>query len=432
MFAERLLKIPGRYYRQNKTIRAMANVLGARLYKPSHLKVIWLDRLDRRFDITDSNTHTQNALRWLFNAQDQTKTGGISAGYSFVLGWLPPYPEISGYMIPTLFDMRDSSHNTISDECAERAIRIAKWLVGIQLENGAFKAVLPGEQSSILTRAIFREAQPLIFDTGQALLGLLRAYEETKIAGFLQSSILAGNWISESQNQDGAWSDNVYNGFCQTYHTLVAWPLIKLWKITQIEKYRNSGIKTLEWALTKQTPQGWFRDNAFTPDARPYTHTIAYTAQGFLESGILLNDKRYLNAAKKTAEALLKLYLNSNVNPYKGRINGSLAGAYNENWQSPDRYSCLTGNAQISSLWSRLAMIDRDPKLLDGAVRMNNYLKGLQNRTSPNKGIAGGIKGSHPIYGDYMGFCYPSWACKFFIDALIAESAALSILGKPD
>jgi len=36
--------------------------------------------------------------------------------------------------------------------------------------------------------------------------------------------------------------------------------------------------------------------------------------------------------------------------------------------------------------------------------------------------IVGGIKGSHPIYGEYGKDQYLNWAAKFFADALMLEA----------
>ena len=45
----------------------------------------------------------------------------------------------------------------------------------------------------------------------------------------------------------------------------------------------------------------------------------------------------------------------------------------------------------------------------------------MQNLTSSNNGIRGGIQGAFPIYGWYAPFCIINWATKFFVDALLLE-----------
>ncbi len=44
-----------------------------------------------------------------------------------------------------------------------------------------------------------------------------------------------------------------------------------------------------------------------------------------------------------------------------------------------------------------------------------------QQLTAKSPGVRGGIKGSHPIWGAYEPYEYPSWAVKFFSDALMLE-----------
>ena len=49
--------------------------------------------------------HLQGAIDWLCRAQDvrdgKDDQGGVSAGWSFEDGWLPGYPETTGYIIET-------------------------------------------------------------------------------------------------------------------------------------------------------------------------------------------------------------------------------------------------------------------------------------------------------------------------------------------
>lgn len=114
------------------------HLVTGKLYRPSHLKVFLLDLVDRREKTFDNLAHIEEAVKWLFRAHDVTGIGGVSAGYSFSWGWRWPYPETSGYIIPTLFDFAEHFHDSsIALECRNRALRIADWLVEIQLPNGA-------------------------------------------------------------------------------------------------------------------------------------------------------------------------------------------------------------------------------------------------------------------------------------------------------
>ena len=59
-----------------------------------------------------------------------------SKGYRFLKGWMPPYPETSGYIIPTLLLLGREIAQT--EECTKRARAIGECLLGIQQPNGGF------------------------------------------------------------------------------------------------------------------------------------------------------------------------------------------------------------------------------------------------------------------------------------------------------
>ena len=138
---------------------------------------------------------------------------------------------------------------------------------------------------------------------------------------------------------------------------------------------------------------------------------LAYSIRGVLEAGIYLKNKRYIDAAKKSADMLLK----------KQRKDGSLPGSFDENWNSSVSWSCLTGNSQTSIIWLKLYSITKEKKYFIAAKKINNFMKSTQNIRTNNIIIKGGIKGAYPIYGWYAPFCYPNWASKFFIDSLMLE-----------
>jgi hypothetical protein len=72
--------------------------------------------------------------------------------------------------------------------------------------------------------------------------------------------------------------------------------------------------------------------------------------------------------------------------------------------------------------WFRLAALTGHTELRDRARAANSFNMSIQDIASPDLNIRGGIKGSHPISGDYMKWRYPNWAAKFFMDALMLEA----------
>jgi hypothetical protein len=60
----------------------------------------------------------------------EPNTGGSSAFYSKILhpinGWHAPYPETSGYLIPTLINCANSSSKHV--QLIPKAIKMAEWV----------------------------------------------------------------------------------------------------------------------------------------------------------------------------------------------------------------------------------------------------------------------------------------------------------------
>ena len=84
--------------------------------------------------------HLQAAIDWLCVAQDVVGDG-VSAGYSFRYGWFPPYPETTGYIIPTFFDYAAACE---VETLRLRAVRMAEWELTVQFPSGAIPSGLWG------------------------------------------------------------------------------------------------------------------------------------------------------------------------------------------------------------------------------------------------------------------------------------------------
>jgi hypothetical protein len=192
--------------------------------------------------------------------------------------------------------------------------------------------------------------------------------------------------------------------------TRVAWALLELHRRTDNEVYRQAALRNLGWAAGQQDPDGWFRHCAFDRGEDPFTHTIAYTVEGLLECGLALEEGRYVEAAKLTADALLA----------RQRADGALASTYGAGWRETNRSSCLTGDCQMARLWLRFYEIGGDGKYHAAARQAITHVALTQSIEAPSVNIRGGIAGSYPIFGRYERFKYPNWATKFFIDALLA------------
>jgi hypothetical protein len=333
-------------------------------------------------------------MRWIFDAQ--RSDGGIAAYYSLLKGYSESYPEVTGYLVPTLYDYAHSSCDERANLAVERATR---WLLSLQMPSGAFPAGLHGTN-----------AQPSVFNTGQILQGLVRAYCETGHSDIRSVAIAAGNWLVEVQQADGSWSGPAaYQGVAHTYYSMVAWALAELAEAVGDERYGLAAERNLDWVLHHFRPSGWI-DGINLRGHPNYLHFIAYVVQGVLECAFLRRRPDAVGAAAKPAWLLLR----------KFEINKSLPGAYDSDFKSGRPFSCLTGNAQMSCVWLRLFEHTGELRYLNAALKMNEMLKQLLPARR-GRGIVGGVTGSYPIWGAYQPLRYISWGCKFLADALMLE-----------
>ncbi len=163
----------------------------------------------------------------------------------------------------------------------------------------------------------------------------------------------AGHWLADQQDDDGCWRRFEHNDTPHVYNTRATWPLLAAGLIAGDKRLVTAARRNLDWALTQQTASGWFATNAFVPWRSPFTHTIAYAIRGFLESGVLLGEERYLNAALEAGRGIAAVQ----------RQDGWLAGTYRDGWVPDASYACLTGVAQMSLNWTRLAQAAGDEEL---------------------------------------------------------------------
>lgn len=347
------------------------------------------------------------AMDWLVRAQDASGNGGVSRSYALRFmrghkrrGWLGAYPETTGYIIPTFLDYATVRGRS---EFRERARRMADWESDVQMESGAVQG-----------GTIDFPPSPAVFNTGQVLQGWARAHAEFESPRHLESMRRAADFLVEAQDPDGAWrrhGSQYARAGINTYDARTALGLLEAAGRTRDPRHRDSAARALRFTLTQQRPNGWFENCCLDDNDRPLLHTLAYTMEGLLEGGVLLEDQRLVDAARLAADAVLQ-----RLGP-----DGWLPGRLDASWRPAARWSCLTGDAQTARVWSRLFELTGDAKYREGAIRANRYVAGTQDLRDPDPGIRGGIQGSFPIWAEYGTYEYLNWAAKFFADSLLSE-----------
>ncbi len=340
-------------------------------------------------------------LGWLGRAQDNspTKDGGVARDFGLNTGWAASYPETTGYIVPTMLEFASRRKD---DALRGRTRRMLDFLAAIQLPEGAFQGGVIGA----------KPVKATTFNTGQILLGLAAGAREFG-RPYEQAMHRAAQWLVETQSPDGAWRKHG-SAFTaageKTYETHVAWGLFEAARLAPSEKYGEAGLANVRWALGAQIPNGWFENCDLNNPERPLTHTLGYVLRGVLEAHRFSRDACFLDAAQRTAHGLLGAL----------RADGGLPGRLNRDWQPAADWCCLTGNVQIAHCWLILFQLTGDPEYLRAGRIANQYVRRTIRLDGPD-GIRGGIKGSFPIWGEYLTYEYPNWAAKFFLDSQLLE-----------
>ena len=336
-------------------------------------------------------------MRWLCLTHDVTGRRGSSKGYSLLHGWYPAFPETTGYIIGTLLAYAertgDHSHR-------DRAVEMGDWEVAVQVADGG---VMEGLMAA--------EPKPsTVFNTGMVIHGWvdLHAHDPSDLR--LEAALRAGDFLLRNQDKDGAWRGKAeYFRIPHTYCARVSWALIRLAGATGRDDYRDAARRQLDWVLEMQQVNGWFASCNFKPGRDPNTHGIAYTLRGLLESAALLDHGPWLDAVRRTSDALI------------GRVEslgGRFPATFGPDWTPTARYECLTGIAQLGGVWLRLYELTGETRYRDAGLRAVERAAARQAR-SGWAAIDGALPGSFPVYGRYAPLQFPNWATKFLVDSLL-------------
>ncbi len=362
--------------------------------------------------ITRAESAAAAAVGWLVRSIEACGGQGSARFYSRwyvpLRGWSWPYPETTGYLIPTLLDYARFANRP---ELVAIALRQADWILGLQMPDGS----LPGGH---IARGRASRG-PSVFNTGQMILGLVAAYDQSGDAKYLDAASRAAVWLAAGVDPaSGTWAAHAYvQGHSPAYYTRVCWPMQLVHTRRSDPAVAAAVERALRAILSWQRPSGGFSNWAFAPGRPAFTHTIAYTIRGFLESAALLGPggRSYFDGAHRAADALRR----------KMELGGGLAGAYDEELRGVTWYTCLTGNCQMAIIWMKIHVATGDARFLSAALKALSFVMDRQRLRTLDRQNHGAIAGSSPIWGRYLTLRYPNWAPKFFVDALMLACAIL-------
>lgn len=353
--------------------------------------------LSARPETTDHDAHLMAGADWL--KRSITVCGGLasSKAYRFPWGWVPPYPETTGYIIPTLLNLADE---TGDPELQPMADRMGRWLTSIQGKDGGFAAYELG---------LGQKAD--VFDTGMILLGFNALQHRGTDPSVTQAAQRAAVFLQQSIDDQGAFVRNVSHDMLHTYNVRAAWALVAHGTLMGDNASTEAGIANVDWTLRQRRDNGFFDNNGFKPGGNANTHGIAYVLRGLLQVHFLTGRQDILDAVKRGATAVI------------GRLEaeGWLAAEIGPEWEFRSKHICLTGCVQIAIICFRLAAMTGDQKFVLAAERLIAQVASTQSVRDTKKAHNGAISGSYPIYGAYAPLQYPNWATKFMVDALLVR-----------
>lgn len=340
-------------------------------------------------------------LNWLVKSFEATDSKGSAHNYSHWLnegnGWSKAYPETTGYIIETLL-----RYDPLFPQLSLKTLasQQAFWLLEQQLPSGAFTSGKIGSSS------------PSIFNSGQILFGLMDGWRLTSDPVFETAVTRCVNWLLDELDDNYKWSKHGWlnlafsQNYNPTYYTRVIWPILEAADLFNQPQWTNWIYPCFEYYSNLQNDNLTYKNWSFHPNSKAYTHTIAYTLRGILESAVLLKDEQQIKNIKFTALRFIEIY----------NKHGQLAGSYDEDWKGDYSYICVTGHAQLSIFFSQLYQHTKVSDYHKMAISLFEDIK-----YSPKQGlfgsVKGGVPGSIPIYAKYNALRFPNWAAKFYLDA---------------
>jgi malonyl-CoA O-methyltransferase len=283
------------------------------------------------------------ALGWLRD----NHLAGAGIAYSNVRQ--TAYPEVTGYLIPTLLEAGER----------EGALRLARWLLGIQRPDGAFEDT---------------DREPYLFDTGQVLRGLVAVVDEVPEA---EPAIRkAADWMLSCRDSRGAirpgpaWMARFGAIAGENIHLYALPPLREAGQRLGEQRYVDAVESSVQFYVNRTD----------LLEFQTVTHFYGYVLEALADLG-------QPDLARVGLQTIVDMQAADGSIP-------ALPGA---------RWVCSPGVAQMAVVGYKTGVVAFADAALD-------YLQSVQMPS-------GGFLGSYGPGADYIPLEELSWACKYFLDA---------------
>ena len=278
-----------------------------------------------------------------------------------------PYPEVTGYFIPSL----------LCWGYRELALTYAKWLCSIQKKDGSWYDTF--------------DQVPYVFDTAQILKGLLAIRELYPEAdGHIRRGC---DWILTNMDQEGRlhtpdqsqWNEEDTSDLIHLYCLT---PLYEAAAVFDIPEYAEKADRIKAYYIQNRMDE--------IMGFRLLSHFHAYVLEALCDLG-------ETELAKRAMENLEHLQ----------REDGMVPAHRDVNWV------CSTGLFQLALVWYKLGDLERGNRALQFACSLQNPSGGWFGSYAT---VEGEVRVSNEKeYPRYFTNSEISWAVKYFLDALAAR-----------
>jgi uncharacterized protein YyaL (SSP411 family) len=352
----------------------------------------------------------QNVLGWITRGQHFWNCGGIPASYSArTRTYEGPYPETTGYSIPTLLSL---SRRSSAPEAAVIAEKAAYWLVSRQLNDGSIRCNIeaPDQPTS-------STAQIVIFDCGAILQGLVAISMHLSDQFFTNAALRLARFLIHEQNADGIWDQHLHFAKFGSHNALVGYALINAGVAFNEPDFIAAGDRCLIALRSRIRTNGYIEGCEFpgVKSGVAFLHPHIYTIEGFLKTQSVYRYGDYLSAVMPSIDALWT----------DMERTGCVPGAFiAEDMTTAYPFTALTAIAQLADIGFRAAELSGNQRYISLSRKLMSFLRSCLADTLPDEGWRGGVPSAFPIDGEYCPFTVNNWGAKYFIDASLGELRA--------
>lgn len=350
-----------------------------------------------------------SAAGWLANAAAQWN-GGYSARYNLLnRNYQGPYPETTGYLIPTLLDVVGAGEN---GKMYERATSAAAWLRRRQRDDGAIRCNIDtgGEHETETDKII-------LFDCGAILQGF-SALAEKQDTDCREAATRLADFMCSCQCPDGTWDRYLYFADFGTHNALVAYSLIDAARTLGNPAFGKAGRMCLSTLRSRILPSGFIQGCEFGRDPTTmFLHAYAYTLEGYVKAAIVDDDDELLQTAVLALDRMCEAMDQTDLLP----------AAYLDDSLSPaSDYTVTTGLAQLADQLFKVGRVAKREDFFPPARKIMRLLRQLMIVDAGDAAAVGGIPASYPIDGGYGPYTINNWTMKYFVDASLEELSFLN------